>query len=77
MEPCPELHTSRLALREFTAEDALDVQRLVGEWEVARSLAVVPHPYEDGMAEEWITPLRPAYEAGESLTWAVVLREGG
>ena len=31
MEPYPELHTSRLDLREFTAEDALDVQRLVGE----------------------------------------------
>jgi ribosomal-protein-alanine N-acetyltransferase len=77
MEPYPELHTSRLALREFTAQDALDVQRLVGEWVVARTLAVVPHPYEDGMAEEWIASLRPAYEAGKTLTWVVVLREEG
>jgi [ribosomal protein S5]-alanine N-acetyltransferase len=35
------------------------------------------HPYEDGMAEEWIASLRPAYEAGKTLTWAVVLREEG
>src|SRR5215204_7136745 len=76
MEPFSELHTSRLVLREFTAEDAPDVQRLVGEWEVARTLAVVPHPYEDGMAEEWIASLRRAYEAGKTLTWAVVLRDG-
>ena len=64
----PELQTDRLVLREFTAEDAPVVQRLVGEWEVARTLAVVPHPYEDGMAEEWIASLRPAYEAGKTLT---------
>jgi len=75
MKPYPELHTVRLVLREFAVEDALDVQRLVGEWEVARTLAVVPHPYEDGMAEEWIASHRHAYEAEERLTWAVVLRE--
>ena len=34
-----------------------------------------PHPYEDGMAEEWIVSLRPSYEVGEYLTFAVVLRE--
>jgi len=73
----PELQTDRLVLREFTMDDASDVQRLVGEWEVARTLLVVPHPYEDGMAEEWIATYRPAYEAGERVTWAVVLRDEG
>ena len=77
MEPYPELNTDRLVLRESTPPDVSAVQRLVGEWEVARTLAVVPHPYEDGMAEEWIASLRPAYEAGKTLTWAVVLREEG
>ena len=77
MESYPELHTSQLSLREFTAEDALDVQRLVGEWEVARTLAVVPHPYPDGMAEEWIATHRPAFEAGEIIDWALVLRGEG
>ena len=77
MKSLPTLHTDRLVLREYAAEDAPDVQRLVGEWKVARTLSVVPHPYEDGMAEEWIASLRPAYEAGKTLTWAVVLREEG
>jgi [ribosomal protein S5]-alanine N-acetyltransferase len=73
MEPFPTLRTDRLVLREYAAEDAPDVQRLVGEWEVARTLAVVPYPYQDGMAEDWIASHRPAYEAGRTLTWAVVL----
>jgi ribosomal-protein-alanine N-acetyltransferase len=77
MEPYPELYTDRLVLREFTPQDASAVQRLVGEWEVARTLAVVPHPYPDGMAQEWIATQRPAFEAGERLAWAVVLRREG
>jgi ribosomal-protein-alanine N-acetyltransferase len=68
MKPYPELNTDRLVLREFTPQDAPAVQRLVGEWEVARALAVVPHPYPDGMAEEWIATHRPAFEAGEYST---------
>ena len=77
MEPYPELQTDRLILREFTLEDAPNVRRLVGEWEVAYSLLIVPHPYKDGMAQEWIATHRPAYEAGERVSWAVTLREEG
>jgi RimJ/RimL family protein N-acetyltransferase len=77
MELYPELRTARLILRQFSLEDAPEVQRLVGEWEVARPLLIVPHPYEDGMAQEWIATHRPAYEAGERVTWAVALREEG
>jgi RimJ/RimL family protein N-acetyltransferase len=77
MEPYPDLQTARLVLREFALEDAPHVQRLVGEWEVANTLLIVPHPYEDRMAQEWIATHRPAYEAGERVTWAVTLREEG
>jgi RimJ/RimL family protein N-acetyltransferase len=77
MEPYPDLQTARLVLREFALEDAPHVQRLVGEWEVAHTLLIVPHPYEDRMAQEWIATHRPAYEAGERVTWAVTLREEG
>src|ERR671915_233580 len=77
MEPYPKLQTDRLILREFALEDAPNVQRLVGEWEVAYSLLIVPHPYEEGMAQEWIATHHPAYEAGERVSWAVTLREEG
>jgi [ribosomal protein S5]-alanine N-acetyltransferase len=64
MEPYPELWTARLILREFSLEDAPDVQRLVGEWEVARPLLIVPHPYEDGMGQEWIATIAPPTKPG-------------
>ena len=77
MKPYPTLQTERLILREFTLEDVPEVQRLAGAYEIARMTLLIPHPYEDGMAEEWIASLRPSYEAGEQVTFAVVLREGG
>jgi len=73
----PTLQTERLILREFTLEDAPEVRRLAGAPEIARMTLLIPHPYEDGMAEEWISSLRPSYEAGEQMIFAMVLREGG
>jgi ribosomal-protein-alanine N-acetyltransferase len=73
----PTLKTERLILRAFTLKDASDVQRLTGDWEVARTLLSVPHPYENGMAEEWISEQRPAFERGEGVNFAVVLRGRG
>jgi RimJ/RimL family protein N-acetyltransferase len=73
----PTLKTERLVLRAFTSRDAPDVQRLAGEWEVARTLLSVPHPYEDGMAEEWISGHSSEFERGEGVNLALVLREGG
>lgn len=48
------LETTRLVLRPLRPEDAPEIQRLAGEWDVARFTANIPHPYEDGMAEGWI-----------------------
>jgi [ribosomal protein S5]-alanine N-acetyltransferase len=76
MRPHPRLQTRRLVLREFAREDAPEVRRLAGAREIARMTLLIPHPYEDGMAEEWISSLRPSYEAGEHVTFAVVLQEG-
>jgi len=48
------LETERLLLRPLRLEDASDIHRMAGEWEVARYTANIPHPYEAGMAEAWI-----------------------
>ncbi|MBB3262727.1 RimJ/RimL family protein N-acetyltransferase [Azospirillum sp. OGB3] len=53
--PLPDrLDTARLTLRPFRLEDVERFAPLIGEWEVARWLARVPHPYrlEDGRA--WV-----------------------
>jgi RimJ/RimL family protein N-acetyltransferase len=71
MTPHPTLKTKRLLLRPFQADDAATVQRLAGDRRVA-SGTFLPHPYEDGIAEEWIARHVPDYEAGKSVHFAVV-----
>jgi ribosomal-protein-alanine N-acetyltransferase len=73
--PQPTLETKRLWLRPFSVADAAAVQALAGDREVASTTLNVPHPYEDGMAEDWIRTHAPGYEAGEQATFALVLRQ--
>jgi ribosomal-protein-alanine N-acetyltransferase len=68
-QPLPA--TQRLILRPFVLEDAAEVQRLAGAWEVARMTLNVPHPYQNGMAENWIAR-QP--ENQSTRNFAVVLR---
>ncbi len=77
MEAYPTLHTERLILRAYTLDDVPALRRLAQSRELARMMLNLPHPYEEGMAEEWIAGLRPAFEAGTRAAFAVTLREGG
>ncbi len=65
------IETNRIALRPFTAEDAALVQRLAGDWKVARTLALVPHPYPDGLAAQWIATHRDLAKAGTEYIFAI------
>lgn len=69
----PELETARLQLRAFRLDDAADVQRYAGDYDVARMTSTIPYPYEDGMAEAWIAthPMERAEQ--HTLTWAIEL----
>ena len=72
----PTIETKRLTLRPFTLADAKEVQRLAGDWEVASTtLEIIPHPYEDGMAEEWIKTHQDDYAKGEKVTLAITHRD--
>lgn len=73
----PELQTERLILRPFILTDAADVQRLAGDRDIASTTQDIPHPYEDGMAQEWISTHREKFEQGELVTLAVTLRDDG
>ena len=70
----PILETGRLLLRPFQLSDASDVQRLAGNWAIADTTLNVPHPYEDGMAEAWISTHQPSFDAGELAAFAITLK---
>jgi RimJ/RimL family protein N-acetyltransferase len=74
MRTAPPLLTERLILRSLTLEDAADVQRLAGERDIASMLPNMPHPYEDGMAEEWMHFCSERYDKDEALNFAITLR---
>ncbi len=75
--PDPLIPTDRLLLRPFTLADAPEVQRLAGVREIADTTAVIPHPYEDGMAETWILGHEGDARRGKAFHWAVTLRTTG
>lgn len=65
-----ELFTERLYLRPLVGADAEAVVAICGDWEVARHLSRVPHPYSHSDFRfflEQVAVMEP--------TWAIVLRE--
>ena len=70
----PELITDRLLLRPFTLADAPVAQQLAGDRDIASNTLNIPHPYENGMAEEWISTHQEQFEQGESVIFAITLR---
>jgi RimJ/RimL family protein N-acetyltransferase len=73
----PTIETDRLVLRPFTVDDAPDVQRLAGDRAVADTTLLIPHPYPDGVAEDWIATHRPVHQAGEGAVFAITRRVDG
>jgi len=76
MNPQPVLETERLILRPFTLKDAKTAQRLAGDRDIASTTQNIPHPYEDGMAEGWISTHQDNYEQGKGVTYAVTMKDG-
>lgn len=72
----PRLETERLALRPFTLSDAPVVQELAGDYDIAANVRMIPHPYPDHMAKDWIDSLDDKLEHGE-IHLAITLRSNG
>lgn len=69
------LQTSRLLMRPFDLIDAKQVQELASDIRLATYTLNLPHPYEDGMAEAWISTHKENLEQDKSITYAVVIKE--
>ncbi|MEM7281095.1 MAG: GNAT family N-acetyltransferase [Pseudomonadota bacterium] len=65
------LKTSRLLLRGFQLADADEVQRLAGEWDVAKTTLNIPHPYTLEDAEVWINSHETAWNNREGAIFAI------
>jgi len=76
MTAFPSLKTERLLLRQFFPKDAARLALLAGSREVA-AWTLLPHPYSEHLAAEWIAMQPRQYEAGTALHFAVTLAQDG
>jgi RimJ/RimL family protein N-acetyltransferase len=70
------IYTERLVLRPFTLTDARRVKALAGDRRIYETTLFVPHPYEDGMAEAWISTHLACFYEGKGVVFAICLRNG-
>jgi RimJ/RimL family protein N-acetyltransferase len=75
MSEQPTFETPRLVLRPFSMADAPEVQRLAGEFDVARTTLNIPHPYEPGTAENWIASQPGMWASGARMACAIERKE--
>jgi RimJ/RimL family protein N-acetyltransferase len=73
----PTLETERLILRPFSLDDAKQVQMLAGDKLVASTTLSIPHPYKDGMAENWINTHAEKLNEGKGVVFAITLNNSG
>jgi len=73
----PVLTTARLLLRPFDTGDVDDIVRLAGDFAIADTTLMIPHPYERVHAEQWLATHRPKFESGEQVTLAITDRSTG
>lgn len=71
MPTIPTLELERLRLRPFRMSDAPTVQTLAGAYEIAETTVNIPHPYPDGVAEEWIATHQETFEEGQGVAFAI------
>jgi [ribosomal protein S5]-alanine N-acetyltransferase len=77
MTQMPTLETKRLLLRPFAMTDAKEVQRLAGDWAIADTTLTIPHPYGDGVAEEWIATHQQTFDQEKGVTLAITRKSDG
>ena len=71
----PTITLKRLILRPFNLDDAKLVQEYAGNKDVAKTTLNIPYPYEDGMAEQWISTHLEEYNKGNSIVLAITHKE--
>jgi RimJ/RimL family protein N-acetyltransferase len=77
MKKIPRLETERLILRPFGFSDAAEVMRLAGDRAIADTTLNIPHPYKEGMAEEWISRHQENFDKDQGVSFAITQKQDG
>jgi [ribosomal protein S5]-alanine N-acetyltransferase len=74
---CCVLETERLLLRLPEQRDTPVIALLIGEFDVSKNLANVPHPYAEQDAIDWVSRLGERSAKGEAFQFGVTRKEDG
>jgi ribosomal-protein-alanine N-acetyltransferase len=66
-----ELRTARLLLRSLELTDVPAITRLAGAREIAATTALIPHPYTENNAHDFLERSDQAFREGRTITYAV------
>jgi ribosomal-protein-alanine N-acetyltransferase len=70
------IRTERLILRPFALTDAPRVKALAGDQRIYETTLCIPYPYEEGMAESWISTHQRCFYEGHGVVFAICLSNG-
>jgi [ribosomal protein S5]-alanine N-acetyltransferase len=70
------IRTERLILRPFALIDAPQVKALAGDQRIYETTLCIPYPYEDGIAESWISRHQRCFYEGLGVVFAICLSNG-
>ncbi len=74
MNKMQEIETRRLLLRPFNLSDAVQVQEMASDYELASLTCRVPHPYDEKAAKEWILSQEQNAKDNKEIVWAITLK---
>jgi RimJ/RimL family protein N-acetyltransferase len=69
------IETDRLRMRALRGDDLTDLVVLINNWDIARWVSSVPHPYTEADGREWIARVQQDHATGRPLRFAIALRE--
>jgi ribosomal-protein-alanine N-acetyltransferase len=71
-----DLRTARLLLRSFQTEDIPAIVRLAGEKQIAATTLMIPHPYSEDDARNFLAKANEDFTEGLSFTFAISILPG-
>lgn len=69
------IETARLRIRSYRDADLADLVALAGNWEIARWVGTIPHPYTEADGRDWIARVQENHATGRPRRFAIALKE--